>query len=138
MIYSLALILIVLSQLIFSCGTENQTKELSLTSNKWMLQKFTTGKVSETTVNKPGRYTLRLNEKGNFKMESDCNKCSGNYTSASKFIKFTEFDCSKKMCGKGSYDYHFRTSLEKASSFKIKGNELILQSYKGKMFFSVK
>jgi len=136
MFYSLALIIIVLSQLMFSCGTDSK-KNISLTSGKWMLQKITTGKVSQNIIDKPADYTLRLKDSGNFKIKSHCNKCSGKYTTASKFIKFTETDCSKKMCGKGSYDYLFRNYLEKASSFKIRNGVLTLKSYKGKMIFSI-
>ncbi len=133
MYYSLALILIIFSQLIFSCGTEDKNKETSLTSGKWMLQKIMTGKASENLIDKPGDYTLRLKDNGTFKIKSDCNKCSGKYTTASKFIKFTEIDCSKKMCGRGSYDYLFRKHIENSSSFKVKKNDLTLKSYKGKM-----
>lgn len=133
MYYTLALILIIFSQFVFSCGTEQTTDEISLNSGKWKLQKITAGKLSETVIDKPGDYTLRLKDNGKFQIKSDCNKCSGNYKTASKFIKFTEIDCSKKICGRGSSDYLFRTYIEKASSFKLKKNELILKSYKGKM-----
>ena len=134
----LLLILIIFSQLVYSCGTEEDPKKISLTSEKWMLENITAGKVSEYKIRKPGDYTLRLDNSGKFKINSDCNKCSGKYTVASKFIKFTEIDCSKKLCGKGSYDYLFRTYTEKASSFKIKGKELWLKSFKGSLKFSAK
>ena len=71
-------------------------------------------------------------------MRSDCNKCSGEYTSASKFIKLSGLECSKKNCGKGSKDFIFRKSLENASSFKLKNRELTLGSYKSTMEFVTK
>ena len=138
MVYSLALILLIFSQLMFSCGTDNRTENTTVTSGTWMLEKIKTGKVSENIIENPGDYTLRLKNNGSFKLVSDCNKCSGKYTTASKFIKFTEVDCTKKICGKGSHDYLFRTYIEKASSFKIRGGQLKLGSYKGTMNFSLK
>ena len=137
MIYSFALILILIAQLIFSCSIDNNTKEIKLDSEKWFLQKITQGKISENIIDKPANYSLKF-DKTNFKMLSDCNKCSGKYTTASKFIKFEEINCSKKMCGKDSFDYLFRKNIEIASSFKIVDQVLILQSYKGKMYFSAK
>ena len=50
MIYSFALILIIFSHLIFSCGNKNKTKDISLNTEKWMLQKIATGKVSENII----------------------------------------------------------------------------------------
>ena len=137
MIYSFALILILIAQLIFSCSIDNNTKEIKLDSEKWFLQKITQGKISENIIDKPANYSLKF-DKTNFKMLSDCNKCSGKYTTASKFIKFEEINCSKKMCGKDSFDYLFRKNIEIASSFKIVDQVLILESYKGKMYFSAK
>ena len=122
----------------FSCGTENKTENLSLTSGKWMLEMIKTGKVKETIIERHGDYTLRLKDNGKFKLVSDCNRCSGSYTTASKFIKFKDMDCSGKLCGKRSHDYLFRTYMEKASSFSISGQELKLSSYKGTMIFTLK
>ena len=136
--YTFALILIIFAQLIFSCGTEDKNKEISLTTDSWMLEKITKGKVSEDIIESPENYTLEFNDKGKFKILSDCNKCSGKYTTASKFIKFEEMNCTKKVCGKNSYDYVFRKNIEIASSFKIFDNNLVLKSYKGKMYFSLK
>lgn len=50
MIYSLALILIIFSHLIISCRNENKTKDISLNTEKWMLQKIAAGKVSENII----------------------------------------------------------------------------------------
>ena len=138
MIYSFALILLIIAQLVFFWVYEDKNKKITLTTDSWMLEKITTGKVSEDIIEKPKNYNLEFNNKGNFKMLSDCNKCSGNYTTASKFIKFEEIECTKKMCGKKSYDYVYRKNIEMASSFKIYDNRLILKNYKGKMYFSLK
>jgi len=57
MIYSFALILIILSQFTFSCGKENNAKNISLDTEKWILQKITTGKVPEKVIKKICSFT---------------------------------------------------------------------------------
>ena len=117
----------------WSCGSG--PADLTLTGVTWKFIKIGTGRTSEQAINSPGDYTLKLNDKGKFKMKSGCNKCSGDYKVSSKFIKFINLDCTKKMCGKGSFDYLFRTNVEKASSFEISEGQLKLKSFKSTLFF---
>ena len=136
MLYSLALIIIIFSQFFYSCGPGNDNLEPTLTGEKWRLVKITARNKSEYIIDKPGDYTLKLSDNGGLKVRSDCNKCSGEYTTASKFIKFKKLDCTKKFCGKASQDFIFRKSLENASSFKLNKRKLTLGSYKSTMEFS--
>ncbi|MGI9533830.1 MAG: META domain-containing protein, partial [Thermodesulfobacteriota bacterium] len=97
-----------------------------------------TGKKSEKVISKPKSYTIRFYDDGGFKVKSDCNKCSGNYTVAGKFIKLNNLDCSSKFCGKNSYDYLYKKFLNDSSSFSLSSNGLVLESYKGKLLLSKK
>ena len=136
MLYSLALIIIIFSQFFYSCGSGNDGAEPTLSGEKWKLVKITDRNKSEHKIDKPGDYTLKLSDNGSFKVLSDCNKCSGKYTTASKFIKFKKLECTKKICGKASQDFIFRKSLKNATSFKLKNRKLTLGSYKSTMEFS--
>ena len=133
LIFLLPFILILLS-----CGSENKEKEPSLTGNSWKLIKIEAGKKSEKLIDKPKSYTVRFYDDSTLKVKSDCNSCSGNFSVAGKFIKLSNLDCSKKFCGKNSYDYLFQTFLNNSSSFYLSSDELVLESYKGKLLLSEK
>jgi len=123
---------------ILSCGSEDKIKKPSLTGNSWKLIKIEAGKKSEKVIDKPKSYTIRFYDDSTLKVKSDCNSCSGKYNVAGKFIKLNNLDCSKKFCGKNSYDYLYQKFLNDSSSFYLSGNELVLESYKGKLLLSEK
>ena len=124
--------------IIASCRSDKKPAELSLTGPTWKLKKIETGKNSEKLIDRPQYYTIRFYDDGKFEVKSDCNKCSGNYTVESKFIKLSDFDCSKQFCGKTSFDYLYKKYLNESSSYILNRNGLVLESYKGKLVLSEK
>ena len=123
---------------IASCRSDKKSSEPTLTDSTWKLTKIETGKKGEKLIDRPKNYTIRFYDDGKFKVKSDCNKCSGSYTVASKFIKLNDLDCSKKFCGKDSFDYLYKKFLSDSSSFSLNKNGLVLKSYKGKLLLSEK
>ena len=123
---------------IASCGSDKKSTEPTLTDSTWKLTKIETGNDSGKLIDRPKNYTIRFFDDGIFKVKSDCNECSGNYTVASKFIKLSGFDCSKQFCGKASFDYLFKKYLNESSSFILNRNVLVLNSFKGKLVLSEK
>ena len=132
------LLIIPLLLTISSCGSDKESAEPTLTGSTWKLTKIETGKNGEKLIDRPKNYTIRFYDDGKFKVKSDCNKCSGSYTVASKFIKLNDFECSKKFCGKGSFDYLYKKFLTESSSFSLNRNGLALESFKGKLVLSEK
>ena len=124
--------------IIASCRSDKKPTEPSLTGPTWRLKKIETGTSSEKLIDRPKNYTIRFYDDGKFKVKSDCNKCSGNYTVASKFIKLSELDCSKQFCGKASFDYLYKKYLSESSSYILSRNGLVLKSFKGNLVLSEK
>ena len=122
--------------IILSCETDRKSEEQTLTDSSWKLMKIETGKQSEKVIDSPKNYTIRFYVDGKLKVKSDCNNCSGNYTVAGKFIKFINLDCSKQFCGKNSFDYIYKKFLNESTSFSLRSDSLVLESYSGKLLLT--
>ena len=123
---------------IFGCGSDQGSVEPTLTGGTWKLNMIETGRYSQKIISKPKSYTIKLNDNGDVKIKSDCNKCEGKYNVAGKFIKISDLDCSKKFCGKGSFDYLYKKYLTESSSFTVDDSGMVFESLKGKLIFTQK
>ncbi len=79
------------------------------------------------TVEKPENYTVEFMPDGKIRVQADCNRGGGSYTSDGKSLKFGAIFTTKIACPPGSLDRRFLEGLESAATFRIEGNNLFIE-----------
>ncbi|MDQ3636175.1 MAG: META domain-containing protein [Acidobacteriota bacterium] len=87
------------------------------------------------TVEKPENYTVEFMPDGKIRVQADCNRGGGSYTSDGKSLKFGAIFTTKIACPPGSLDRRFLEGLESAATFRIEGNDLFIEGDNDTMKF---
>ena len=102
---------------------ESAAPILANTSWRWTSLQTSTEKIE---VPQPGNYTIAFAADGRAQILADCNRGNGSYQLDGKSIAFPGFATTKKACAPGSLDNRFLQSLSEARSFRIEGNNLLI------------
>ena len=116
---------------------ENQADGAQLKNTVWRWESLDNvqGKVA---VDKPENYQLEFMLDGKVNVRADCNRGRGTYKSEAGGLAFSGIFLTKIGCPPGSLDNRFLQGLERARTYRIEGNSLLIEGAGGIMkFFKV-
>ena len=116
---------------------ENQADGAQLKNTVWRWESLDNvqGKVA---VDKPENYQLEFMPDGKVNVRADCNRGRGTYKSEAGGLAFSGIFLTKIGCPPGSLDNRFLQGLERARTYRIEGNSLLIEGAGGIMkFFKV-
>ncbi len=103
---------------------QGSSDALKNTMWRWESAENSQGK---TTVDKPENYQLEFKTDGKLYLKADCNGGGGSYKTDGGKIEFSRVFTTKIFCGEKSLDNRFLQGLERARTFRIEGNALLLE-----------
>jgi heat shock protein HslJ len=109
-------------------NTENQSSGNAATLNNtvWRWESAENSQ-DKTTIDKPENYQLEFMPDGKLGLKADCNGGGGSYKADGNKLTISEIFTTKMFCGEKSLDQRFLQGLERARTFRIEGNALLLE-----------
>jgi len=109
---------------------ENQASgaELKNTVWRWNSLEMSAG---NTTVEKPQNYQLEFMTDGKVNVLADCNRGRGTFKTEGNSLSFSGIFLTKMACPPGSLDNRFLQGLESARTYRIEGNNLLIEGAGG-------
>lgn len=97
----------------------------------WKLQSLEAPGLGLVNLPQPTNYGVEFRDGSQLAVKADCNSCSGTYSISGESLKIGAVACTLAFCGSASFDTAFLAVLTSADTFRVKGNELIINSAKG-------
>lgn len=107
-------------------GANQQGSSDALKNTMWRWESAENSQ-GKTTVDKPENYQLEFKSDGKLYLKADCNGGGGSYKADGGKIEFSRVFTTKIFCGEKSLDNRFLQGLERARTFRIEGNALLLE-----------
>jgi heat shock protein HslJ len=126
------IIALILSMGYFACDTATLPDDQVDIQGNWELVAL-----GSTTVNDPGRYTVRFNADDTINVQADCNLCNGGYEASGNNLSIGNLACTRAACPPDSLFDEYVAALSSATSYRRSGNQLLIDSGTGAMAFRV-
>jgi heat shock protein HslJ len=131
---------VVLALALASCGGSGGSSSSAITGINWQwtaMQETAPASQSVVPPAEVSKYTIVFNTDGTVAIVADCRNVGGTYTTSGSDMKITLGPSTMIVCGEGSMDVIYLSSLEKVSSYAVENGQLQLKfaSDGGKMDF---
>ncbi|MEQ8955376.1 MAG: META domain-containing protein, partial [Gammaproteobacteria bacterium] len=93
----------------------------------WELQLLTVLCGFVFTPEEPGKYTLRFENDGRLRGQSDCNTFTGTWALEESLV-VTEFSSSRSLCVPGSIHNYYALYLRAVNAMEWQGTDLVLRT----------
>lgn len=93
---------------------------------RWQLDRIVLGKDKLLTPASPENYLVEFGSQGRLTAQLDCNRGRGGYTVSGDTLKVDPILATLMACGSDSIAGDFSQALQKATSFRLQFNELVL------------
>lgn len=125
-------VLLAFTILASGCGGDDvPTGPSAVMGGVWKLQSLEAPGLGLVNLPQPTNYAVEFRDGSQLAVKADCNSCSGTYSISGESLKIGAVACTLAFCGSASFDTAFLAVLTSAYTFRVKGNELIINSAKG-------
>lgn len=107
-------------------GTMQFVRISPLENTTWRLQSVENAN-GQITVDKPENYQIEFSPNGALGVKADCNVGGSNYKTKGGKLTISSITRTMAFCGENSLDNRFVQGLEKAHTFRIEGNFLLIE-----------
>ncbi len=105
---------------------ENQADGAALKNTVWRWASLETPS-GKTTIEKPENYQLEFTADDKVNVLADCNRGRGTYKTEAGGLAFSGIFLTRMACPSGSLDNRFLQGLERARTYRIEGNNLLVE-----------
>jgi heat shock protein HslJ len=110
---------------------------LSIETNAvWKLQSLVRADSSEATIADPSLFTMSLVDDTSLRVQSDCNRASGGYTTSGNTISIGPLASTRAYCASAPIDSEYLALLGGESTVSLSGSTLRLSSARGTLTFA--
>ena len=106
-------------------GNQQPADAAPLNNTVWRWQRSETP-TGRTDVDRPESYQLEFTPEGRVRVRADCNRGTGSYQAEGRNLTFSRVALTRAMCPPGSLDRQFLLGLERAQTYSIEGNALLI------------